>query len=446
MLALIACSAAWADLHLFPWPWALMPTLATAVLIALIVGRADHALPSPMRSAPILALGRLSFSIYLWHWPVTVLMRWTTGLDTWPLRLTAVALALVFAVVSFRVVETPIRKSAGRISAGRAVAYGVLACTIGCMCAGGLAWAQPRMSLSTTADIALWLPQGGIEVPGSRPRCTVEVRAEDFLGGTHTRFIAQHCDREVVTSSGRLLVVGDSHAWAYTALLRLHAGFSGQPVELWTMGGCPVVAPRHVEGAPALSCRTFTDAVMAKLANESLAGDVLFLPALSIGRLATPWGPAEPPQSASDEQEAWSKATAEQLPYLQLLAARGVRIVLEAPKPVFAAPLFRCADPFNASNPICAPGFEIGRPEIERLRRIAMASQKELMDKLPGATRWDPLPVLCGAERCSAKDGGKPLFFDGDHLSGWGNLRLLTSFDSHLTALQLSRSPVSARP
>ena len=37
-------------------------------------------------------------------------------------------------------------------------------------------------------------------------------------------------------------------------------------------------------------------------------------------------------------------------------------------------------------------------------------------------TIWDPFPILCASDPCRAFDpAGRPLFFDGDHLSGHGN-------------------------
>jgi hypothetical protein len=41
---------------------------------------------------------------------------------------------------------------------------------------------------------------------------------------------------------------------------------------------------------------------------------------------------------------------------------------------------------------------------------------------------WDPFFVVCKNEICSAYDGDKPLFFDGDHLSAHGNRVLTPSF------------------
>lgn len=120
---------------------------------------------------------------------------------------------------------------------------------------------------------------------------------------------------------------------------------------------------------------------------------------------------------------------------LEPLAAKGLHIVLEAPKPLLRAPPFRCSDAFNASNPICAPGLTITREEIDRYRAPVLESFSRLAARMPALSVWDPLPVLCPGSTCAATMQGKPLYFDGDHLSAYGNRLLLPSFTRHLAAI-----------
>jgi hypothetical protein len=53
----------------------------------------------------------------------------------------------------------------------------------------------------------------------------------------------------------------------------------------------------------------------------------------------------------------------------------------------------------------------------------------------PAIAVWDSLPLLCPEATCSALQGQRPLFFDGDHLSAYGNARLYPAFRSTVTAL-----------
>lgn len=60
---------------------------------------------------PVLYLGKTSYSLYLWHWPVFTLMRWTTGLHTPLLMLLALTVTGALAFASYHWVETPVRRA-----------------------------------------------------------------------------------------------------------------------------------------------------------------------------------------------------------------------------------------------------------------------------------------------------------------------------------------------
>jgi peptidoglycan/LPS O-acetylase OafA/YrhL len=92
--------------------------LATAAVVAAIaVPRGDLALTRPLAARPLVAIGRVSYGLYLWHWPVDVaLTPDRTGLDgsAWwvePALLalrTAVTVALTLA--SYWLIEQPVRR------------------------------------------------------------------------------------------------------------------------------------------------------------------------------------------------------------------------------------------------------------------------------------------------------------------------------------------------
>jgi len=108
---------------------------------------------------------------------------------------------------------------------------------------------------------------------------------------------------------------------------------------------------------------------------------------------------------------------------------------LEAPTPVFPAPAFRCADWFDRANPICTGGTMINRAQMDQLRAPVLAVFASFMRQVAGVYVWDPLPPLCPGQVCSASQSGRPLFFDGDHLSAHGDLLLLPDFLRFIRAL-----------
>jgi hypothetical protein len=87
-------------------------------------------------------------------------------------------------------------------------------------------------------------------------------------------------------------------------------------------------------------------------------------------------------------------------------------------------------------NPVCAPGLSVSRQETEARRRTVVEEMNALKNAIPRVTIWDPLPYLCPTQTCNAFEDGKPLFFDGDHLSGYGNDVLFPAFKITLNASQ----------
>lgn len=81
----------------------LLVSLAAAWLIAVIV-RAPHAGPAMvLRVKPLVFVGSLSYSLYLWHWPLLAFMREVDSHRPW----LATAAAFAFSLVSYFMVERP---------------------------------------------------------------------------------------------------------------------------------------------------------------------------------------------------------------------------------------------------------------------------------------------------------------------------------------------------
>ena len=90
-------------------------------------------------------------------------------------------------------------------------------------------------------------------------------------------------------------------------------------------------------------------------------------------------------------------------------------------------------------RPAAPPG--VGRDEMERYRAPALDRVRRVVAALPGAVVWDPMPELCGALRCEPYRDGRPLFFDGDHLSAYGNAALEPSFRGFVAPLWRAAAP-----
>lgn len=102
----------------YPGLAALVPTLATAaVILAAIPGRGERNVQGPYGVGRLLAgrapraIGRLSYTLYLWHWPVLVLAEARLGALGWPARTAWTLAAVLPALATMRWVERPLRRS-----------------------------------------------------------------------------------------------------------------------------------------------------------------------------------------------------------------------------------------------------------------------------------------------------------------------------------------------
>lgn len=135
----------------FPGPWTLLPVLSTSVLVAAFVG-------APVKGVPHLTnrvsgwFGDTSYTLYLWHWPVLILL-----LAVFPKNLTyylvTVVAALALTAVTYHFYEDPIRKSnwlTGRLPGsawgligGAAVAAVIMALVAAHLTTTRVEWQEP---------------------------------------------------------------------------------------------------------------------------------------------------------------------------------------------------------------------------------------------------------------------------------------------------------------
>ncbi|MCS4292987.1 peptidoglycan/LPS O-acetylase OafA/YrhL [Comamonas sp. BIGb0152] len=410
-LALVMVGFFFAGREHFPFPWALPTVVGTLLMITAVVLQNEGApslLLRAMQSPWLVYVGRLSYSLYLWHWPVLVFLRWTTGLELLVVQLTYPVLVIALAAASYHWIETPIRvgKSLQQNHAWATVTFSLMA-------VGMLWWA------------ALWVSNNPYHLSLSQTRDTYEWHAY------------KHYPREEISKiedpliEGRqLFVVGDSHAAAYRTMLNIVRLKLGIQVLESEQGGCGVVT---LIGPDPAHCAERREANFKEIEARAKPGDIVFLASLRMPELkGKDWSRGENAvlddifSAQTLESNALAKASAKAV--LDRLSAIKVQVIIDAPKPLFKAPANRCSDWFNKKNPVCSPGLTIDRATIERLRDPQMKLLDVLKREYPELTVWDPIPLLCPGQICSAFDNEKPLFFDSDHLSGHGNRVLTASF------------------
>ena len=109
-------------------PWGLFGAslLALGVIQGMLpdmLAGASEALRRLLNFAPLRWVGERSYGLYLWHWPLAVVMHYVLGADRSPLVNVGVLVAtFAIAEMSYRWVETPIRRRGFRESANRVIA------------------------------------------------------------------------------------------------------------------------------------------------------------------------------------------------------------------------------------------------------------------------------------------------------------------------------------
>lgn len=162
--------------------------VAAVLVIAAVMHPEQLVLGRVLGWRPLCLLGIISYGLYLWHWPVDIVLDADrTGIDGWPLFALQTAVAIAIAVVSYRWLERPIRRGA----------------------------LTPRQWVFVTPVLVATL---------------VIVIILSTVSSTNTPAVATISDRRSNGASnqlgrdiGRVLVVGDSVAGTLTSGLR-HAG------------------------------------------------------------------------------------------------------------------------------------------------------------------------------------------------------------------------------
>ncbi|MBL47595.1 MAG: acyltransferase, partial [Roseibacillus sp.] len=115
----------------FPGLAAIPPCLGTALLIW--VGQSGTTwVGGLLAQRPIVYIGKISFSLYLWHWPLIVYARHLSIYEiSLNVRVTLLVASLLLAVLSYQFVETPFRRK--RIVAKRRQVFKLFGCMSGAM-------------------------------------------------------------------------------------------------------------------------------------------------------------------------------------------------------------------------------------------------------------------------------------------------------------------------
>ena len=425
-----------------PLPTGPIGSVAATVIssLLLLLLRPDLGLGRLLRHPLSLAIGLRSYSLYLWHWPVIVLARWTLGVSLVTLGpilgLTALLTLLSYRLETlFRSPRKALMAQGSRptdsvevaLQAQRPEPTPLLVYPLFTLATAGLlvGLQGPFKSLLFTGrrDLPLNGTSNMKEITGT-PINTVHCFQEP-TAGARTNGQREQC--RVIRDPGRptLFFIGDSHTNAIIPLGEDILKNTEFNVSFAARGGCPFpnfspwVSNRHSEDRYKL-CPQSSASELKYLQTQVKPGDSIVIVNNLKGYLL---GDGQTPAL-----QAFSKAM-DQL--TRAMAPRGVRVILFGPIPSFDSreevrlPMTACQQewfrPKWSVSSQCLP-VQINR-SAEEARLVPLHRRLDQLDQtIPNLSVFDPFDSLCppSQTRCSTHAGERMLFSDSNHLTNEG--------------------------
>lgn len=375
----------------FPGLASLLPTLGAALLIW-SGGGAPHEptrCSMVLRSAPVRWVGLISYSLYLWHWPVMVFSRHLVfGELSTSQRCAAVAVSFVLAALSVRYVEAPFRKARWH---DRSLLAFATACIV-TVCSSALlaSWKSGFSDRFEASAMSLFAAER--DSNPYRQRCH----------GAPQRSIpyAQRCIFGGNGAMSSIAVWGDSHgaelALAVGNLMNESNGNSPDGVASITSSSCPPALRYDPPRRPLCSWHNEETA-------RSLASDRDVHTVIMVARYAV---------YSPDRRVELEAGLAKSIDTL-ILAGKQVVLVEPIPDPGYPVPSAAGLLSSKGRNPseFSQPLIEYENQNSEDLLMLRRLATKH------GAMPYSPTRALCADRRCSTTLNGVPLYFDDNHLS-----------------------------
>lgn len=363
-LALICFSVfSYSENTLFPGYAAIAPVLGAALLIR--AGEMSNGMISRLLSwAPLVGVGLISYSLYLWHWPLVVLFSangWLAGISG---KFAVVGLSFCAAWLSWRHVERWTRSRQkfpprSLILAVSCISASVVIVSLYYSSLGG--WSS-RFSSDVVS-----LDQSRDDVSPNRRRCHFGDGLPDLDAAC-----------ELGISPPRVVVWGDSHGVELAqALSELGVG-----VKQITYSACP----------PALKRQSRADRPYCEQHNQRTFDYVSMNLDYKVIILVARYSQS----GLSNGLAAQVQDTADKL------VAAGKRVIVIGPSPI--------DEDLNVPSHLARGG--------DRFKALDKTRLMEFSESMKASTEVIfPTQIFCNAEFCDLRPQGSPLLFDAHHLS-----------------------------
>ncbi|MDI9334786.1 MAG: acyltransferase family protein [Cytophagales bacterium] len=384
----------------------LAPCLGTAILIMSSESKSAR-LQAWLHNKLLVFIGGMSYSLYLWHWP---LMVWFHQSD-WglPTNLEVLLLTLVTALVSYaawKYIETPFRRNKQQYS-GKVVAAATIFFGIFCISAGGYIYAKSGLEsrFPSYAVIAKNLAsfdfhaQTGI-VQRSLQSCSPEASANEII---------KNCAIGHPQAKQSFLVLGDSHAGSWAPAFDAAGQQNQWGGVLLSLPGCPpLMGIQSWDGAKDICHPNFDtrlkDVLSAKSFNKVFL--VAYWSMYSEGDERRPYHFISDSKSLSNDATTSKKVIAQHLKEtIQYFNEKGIEVVIVHTVPTLPKRIQDLSDDYSQT-----------RMAVE-VRNRFMKDTVNPAQSLGSLSTLDAANVLCTATVCPTRTGGYVMYSDNNHIS-----------------------------
>ena len=410
------------------WPGipALIPVVGAALVIASGLSITAWSPQRLLSLPPMVWIGGLSYSIYLWHWPILVAaearhphlqLRWTVCL---------MLASIIPAWLCHRLIENPVRFGSTFRPTTRAIALGggltvagvaaglVLNASVGlgdvvdeatkAQSPGAAAIADPVNQGVVWSDIRSVARMRPLPVDATkdRPRSYDDGSGCEVPAGEST---PKQCVYGAKDGSRTMVLVGDSKISQWQTALDAIGRREGWKIVSITKNHCPFADAGSITGAGVLQtdCRAWGENALREVV--SLRPDVV----LTSQRYTT----ALPPGAVSRDDRSRGAMIDGLESYWRQIRNAGIPlvVVLDNPAPT-TAPVYECVAEHLAALPTCS--FE----RAEGTRHSAAPVQRAAAAGVPGVAVMDMSSTICpDQDRCPAVIGNVLVYRQGTHLT-----------------------------
>lgn len=401
----------------FPGYTALLPTIGTALIIY-TGGNQTPWVNRLLSLKPVVFIGLISYSLYLWHWPIIVYTKiWNIShLDYLTISL-MLLIIMALSILSWKFIEGPMRQK--KILAHQKPLLTASLIVMSLMVVFG--WGLVREGSQSQTKDPLWKKWNSCQKVSQR------LRNQQGL-----------CSIGASQGEPEFLLWGDSHAKALASGVNLSAQNSGVKGYIATRSACPPLSSIGRPGQAA--CPHFNQSVLNFLAESPQIHTVILGGRWALSAQGTRYKQeyGQPvqlmdlePQSAAQNfngvqaQTLFEKGLIRSLKKLHELGKK-VIIVSGIPEVGLDVP--------HALNIAHLRGLNIDQviaPSWEeyQLRQQEVSEFLQKLETHPGITIIHPSTKLCNQYSCQIEAETQALYRDDDHLSTWGSLWISSIYD-----------------